>query len=847
MSIFLKYNPNTNRNRNIITKRKIFSSYKNRIASLDYSFISFSSQDLTHPINAIKNNLNSPLNEGWLSNRYCAYPQEILIKFPTEVNIRQLNILINESKIPKKIELINCIPIGKKNKILINGDKNIKLIPSEFMYENIGYINFSSNAENKYKLRELRKIYINVNSEYLKFRIHQNHNNDLNIFCQVGIVALNICGQKLDRKQKKRKLSPFDERNKTNNSDDETLFDICFSGEGLDEKVIEEKLDQKTNEKIEELTKEMDLKKKNEMYDECKFIKDKIEKIKKISLKLYVLEEEKKESANKNDFDRAQEIKTSMQKIGKLLEFYSSDAYKFNENYKKENDKKENFKKENNKKENKNKVDPKTTINNNKGNNIGSISYRKIDDIKINRFNRKNEVLNVSQSHPPQELIIDDILDYDDIIVPTLQNKIKGNNMSMNQSLLNNAGNSFDSFENNNSKEIDQQEIRPLEQLSDILKIKYRLLIPIVGEETIRKIFSKCMGYRKEGLKYLNEKVSDILNHESNTKEVNKYISLLMDIINKFINNKHSSIVFESLDIFNNILISISCKSKQNNIAYNFTVTKRTLRKIKEKLNDISKLVREKAENLFYIMLESDFCDYNILLIELIEKELINQFDRSIEAKKNNNFNQYIFYDNYNNNIIPEDKSSNHLIITKMKIYKKALEIYDDAVAKNKTDKARFPQNILGDFIIMNINHQNNDVREITKEVAIRFISIFGNDILEKMNFILDEKDIIKTEKELKKIYEKIRLEEKKDVDLSLSHDNLFLTNVNKIFPLGKKSKLLKPIGNNYKRLSNLQKQIWRSSSQPKLNLSKPKLKPIPHKKKIHNSTSQKEVVMPKK
>ena len=84
-------------------------------------------------------------------------------------------------------------------------------------------------------------------------------------------------------------------------------------------------------------------------------------------------------------------------------------------------------------------------------------------------------------------------------------------------------------------------------------------------------------------------------------------------------------------------------------------------------------------------------------------------------------------------------------------------------------------------------------------------------------------------------------------LDLSLSHDNLFLTNVNKIFPLGKKSKLLKPIGNNYKRLSNLQKQIWRSSSQPKLNLSKPKLKPIPHKKKIHNSTSQKEVVMPKK
>ena len=833
MSLLLKYNPMTHRNRNVIANR-IFSSYKNRISSLDYNFISFSSQDPKHHVNSIKSNLTGQLGEGWLSNRYCAYPQEILIKFPTEVNIRQLNILINESKIPKKIELINCIPVGKKNKILINGDKNIKLIPSEFMYENIGYINFSSNAENKYKLRELRKIYINVNSEYLKFRIYQNHNNDLNIFCQVGIIALNICGQKLERKQKKRKISPLKERNKTNNSDDETLFDICFSGEGLDEKVIEEKLDKKTNEKIEELTKEMDLKKKNEMYDECKFIRDKIDKIKKISLKLYVLEEEKKESANKNDFDRAQEIKTNIQKIGKLLQFYSSDAYQYNEKKQKEDNKPKAENQKNNK-------------NNAKKNNIISTNYKKIEDIKNNN-NKKTEKLNVSQSHQQQELIIDDILDYDDIIVPSLQNKLKGNNISMNQSLLNNAGNSFDSFENSNSKEFDQQEVRPLEELSDLLKIKYKLLIPIVGEETIRKIFSKCMGYRKEGLKFLNEKVPDILNHETETKEVNKYIPLLMDIINKFINNKHSSIVFESLDMFNNILTSISNKSKENNILYDFTITKRTLRKIKEKLNDISKLVREKAENLYYIMLESDFCDYNMLLIELIEKELINQFDKNLEAKKNHNHNQYLFYDNYNsNNIIPEDKSSNHLIITKMKIYLKALEIFDDAVTKNKTDKERFPQNILEDFIIMNINHQNNDVREITKKVAIRFISIFGNDILEKMNFILDEKEIIKTEKELKKIYEKIKKEEKKNVDVSQSHDNLFLTNVNKIFPLGKKGKLLKPIGNTIKKINYLQKPIWRSSSQPKLNLNKPKLKPIPNKKKIHNSTSQKEIVLQKK
>ena len=59
---------------------------------------------------------------------------------------------------------------------------------------------------------------------------------------------------------------------------------------------------------------EMNTKKENEEYDECKTIKDKIDKIRKISLKIYTLEEEKKEYANKNDFDKAKELKNEKEK-----------------------------------------------------------------------------------------------------------------------------------------------------------------------------------------------------------------------------------------------------------------------------------------------------------------------------------------------------------------------------------------------------------------------------------------------------------------------------------------------------------------------------------------------------
>ena len=481
MYLILEQKPNAFRNSNIFLRRKIFSSYKNRVAPLDFNFISFSSQDPYHPINSLLKALNPKNNDGWVSNRYCTYPQEFMIKFPTEVNIRQINILINESKIPKKIELINCIPIGKRNKFLMNGDKNINLIPSDFMYENIGFINFSSNAENKYQLRELRKIYININSEYLKFKIHRNHNNNLNIFCQVGIVALDIFGQKKEKKLRLKKISPMKEKNMSNNSDEDSLFEICLNGEGLEEKDIDEKLDSKTNEKIKELNKEMDKKKQNEMYDECKFIKEQIDKIRKISLKMHILEEEKKESANRNDFDRAQELKADIQKVGKLLEFYSSNDYKYKE---KEKSKSIN---------NKSKFDT--------NNNTMNLSQNRIEDNKFLYMERKNEKINVSQSHQQQDLLALDLLDYDDIVIPTIKNKLKANNLSMNQSLFNNnVGNSFDSIDN--SKDFDQPEIKPLEQLNDSFKSKYEILIKIVGEETIRKIFSKSMGYKKEGLKF---------------------------------------------------------------------------------------------------------------------------------------------------------------------------------------------------------------------------------------------------------------------------------------------------------------------------------------------------------
>ena len=814
---------------NSFSRNKILSS-RNRIIPLTYNFINFTSQDPFHPINSLlqKNNITQG---GWVSNRYCIYPQEILIHFPTKVNIRQINIVSNESKIPKMIEFINCIPVGEKNKFIINNNNNSKIIPSEFIYENIGSIKFSSNTESNYKSRELVKTYVNVNSEYIKLKIHRNYTNSLNMFCQVGIVSLEFLGTK---KEIKKKLI-IDNNNKNNNINNnesnvsihkndtvESLFDLCFEEEGMDEKFIDEKMDKTTSDKVKELIEEMNKKKESEEYDECKMIKDKIDKIRKISLKIYTLEEEKKEFANKNDFDKAKEIKFTIEKIKKLLEFYIMDN-----NYKNQN--------ENN----------KIIMNKNKINN-----------------NRK-----MFGSKSQEEIKNNDFIEYDEIILPVVLKKIKKNNIS---SFYNSGENSGESLDNINSGETMEKE--PLEELNNDLRNKYDLLICFVGEETLRKIFSKFIYYKEEGFDTLKIKVKEIINEQKNTSEANKYIVMLIDIIYNFLDDKHPSIVYKCLDIFSNILEAIEEKSRKSQVSYDFTITKKILNKIKEKLNDISKKVRKKASDLYCFMLETDFCEYNTLLIELIENEVYSHYNKYLLTINKNNRFKFNLYDNYNYNSKYEVKSSKQLIITKMDIFLRVLNNFNDAIKKNKTDKQKFPKNILGDFIIMNINHPKDDVREITKDVMVKFIGIFGNNIFKKMQLVINDKElnkIFQDKKELKLAYNNLKNknnenEDKNQKDINIntnsnvntnsninvsnSTEGIFLTNVNKKFQNKKNNNKLVPLGkqfsNNIKvnAMSNTDKKMIRSSSQPKFAefKSKIKLKPIKrNNRNLINSKSQ--------
>ena len=135
------------------------------------------SQDPLFPISNLERNNQ---NNGWVSEKFCSYPQKIIIKFDDYVNIKQINIIINETKIPKKIQFINCIRISENSNINRN----------EYKYENIGFIKLSSNEGSNYKSREMRKIPINIyNANRIKLLIYDNYNNIFNPYNQVVIFS----------------------------------------------------------------------------------------------------------------------------------------------------------------------------------------------------------------------------------------------------------------------------------------------------------------------------------------------------------------------------------------------------------------------------------------------------------------------------------------------------------------------------------------------------------------------------------------------------------------------------------------------------------------------------------
>ena len=245
----------------------------NQLMKVPYRVIFCSGEDPEYPIS----NLICDLNNGWQSIRFPTYPQILLIQFLSpDVTVREMKVTAHQAKISKYIEIFACS--------LADVHKEINKIK----FRKIGEMRFSDNHENNYQLRELQTAHTELKASYIKFVFHENFENSHNPFSQIGILNISI-------KANSYILSPYLEN-----------IDKNLTGNTLE--IVNEGLIGGNNEKGQLPLKFPDLN-----YSYKTLLASVLDE--KSSRRYKMLEMEKKQAVEREDFDKATILKTQIDQL----------------------------------------------------------------------------------------------------------------------------------------------------------------------------------------------------------------------------------------------------------------------------------------------------------------------------------------------------------------------------------------------------------------------------------------------------------------------------------------------------------------------------------------------------
>ena len=241
---------------------------------IPFRIVHVSSEDEEHSVRELLN--RTPFSRGWLSSRFCNYPQELLIEFQKPIKMREIQFLSHQYSIASKIEIFILPPQSEK-------------------FKKIGYLTLDSNERSNFQARELKTVYTDYFCTRVKFNLLRCHQNSHNIYSQVGLIGLSILGEFPSIMNEKNNFEG------TEKLEDEMMYDPATL-KRLKNLYIAKK-------------KAVDL----EDFDEAKRIKVAIDSLKSVSRSLIQLEERKKIAIKNDDFDAAKLIKYEIDRLRNMV------------------------------------------------------------------------------------------------------------------------------------------------------------------------------------------------------------------------------------------------------------------------------------------------------------------------------------------------------------------------------------------------------------------------------------------------------------------------------------------------------------------------------------------------
>ncbi|XP_022668197.1 centrosomal protein of 104 kDa-like [Varroa jacobsoni] len=251
---------------------------------------SVTSEDDDHQASEL--NQHGPTVKGWLSKKYCNYPQEVVVRMESKCRICRIQILSHQFCIPSAMDIY----VGSI------GAKSLDMSLQSAKWHHLGEITLADNIHSEYKSRELKSVLVDAVGEFVKLLVHGCHVNKHNVYNQVGIIALNIIGDDdplVKTSDPGANWQSIIKRNEEISPMDDLAFDMYVDGEVAQ---ILRKLEHKKRDAINE-----------ERFIFAKKLKHAIGELQKVGERLAKMMIDKQTAVETEDFDRARRIKDDMQ------------------------------------------------------------------------------------------------------------------------------------------------------------------------------------------------------------------------------------------------------------------------------------------------------------------------------------------------------------------------------------------------------------------------------------------------------------------------------------------------------------------------------------------------------
>ena len=123
--------------------------------SLQFRIFNCTSEDPEYPVNELVGLVRDiDRVRGWQSQRFCVYPQELVLQLSHPARIKQIHILSHQHKIASRIDLFTFMPDVHKSNFLPSANS--------VQFTRLGHFTLDDNARSNYQARELKTVYIDI-------------------------------------------------------------------------------------------------------------------------------------------------------------------------------------------------------------------------------------------------------------------------------------------------------------------------------------------------------------------------------------------------------------------------------------------------------------------------------------------------------------------------------------------------------------------------------------------------------------------------------------------------------------------------------------------------------------